>query len=369
MTRHPDHGPDDQAAEHWFDQHDETLTNELDDVLDVEAGLHEILLCSRHDTAVDDLDTILDTEAGLAAILPTTPDHPQASSPGVLGATDGQTSPEAFLRSVSPTDRLGLRNHPHVKKASRALEHASGRFRERGLWRSRTHARASVVRLARDLAQALKADLQRLALALDEELGRHDSASVLIGLFDLSHALLRGLDGPRRRWYAFTGAKEDAVALSLGLEGVLALGHTPDLERARARAADLVHVLDLETDLALASDPALGQAVGRTYRVLDDIRTSELRRAIGLVLRQEPPMFDKYSVRAFLDDFTAADLRAADLANADLGGILWSQYTTQWPATVDVENLKACSQETPPGSGTWVVRPGTTTIPDFADLG
>ncbi|MGW0828674.1 hypothetical protein [Streptomyces sp. NPDC002845] len=46
----------------------------------------------------------------------------------------------------------------------------------------------------------------------------------------------------------------------------------------------------------------------------------------------------------------------------------WSQYTTQWPPTVDIDDLKTHSKETPSGSGIWVVRAGTATIRDLAEL-
>ncbi|MDO0914146.1 hypothetical protein QQM39_25930 [Streptomyces sp. DT2A-34] len=68
-----------------------------------------------------------------------------------------------------------------------------------------------------------------------------------------------------------------------------------------------------------------------------------------------------------LDDFTHDDLRDTDLRGIDFSGVHWSQRT-QWPPVVDVEALKARSDETPPGSGTWIIRSGTTTIRDFVDL-
>ncbi|MDX2936984.1 hypothetical protein [Streptomyces ipomoeae] len=72
-----------------------------------------------------------------------------------------------------------------------------------------------------------------------------------------------------------------------------------------------------------------------------------------------------------MDDFTTADLRTAylrtvDLTGIDLSGVHWSQYTTQWPSAMDVEDLKTRSAETPPGSGIRVAQSGTATIRGFA---
>lgn len=71
-------------------------------------------------------------------------------------------------------------------------------------------------------------------------------------------------------------------------------------------------------------------------------------------------------MRAFLDDFTTSDLRAADLSGLDLGGVRWSESGTRWPATVDVDDLKARSEQE--GGGIRVVRSGTTTMRDLAEL-
>ncbi|MFD9489139.1 MerR family transcriptional regulator [Streptomyces sp. NPDC059991] len=68
MTPEPQPHPGDRPAEQLgdrLDRYGRALTEGLDDVLDVEAGLHEVLLQSRHDAAVANLDDILDTEAGL----------------------------------------------------------------------------------------------------------------------------------------------------------------------------------------------------------------------------------------------------------------------------------------------------------------
>jgi hypothetical protein len=279
VTHRPEHDPRDQAVEHWLRHHQRTLTDALDDVLDTEAGLREALLQSRHDTAADGLDTVLNVEAGLDAILPTPREPTPTSHPATHETTQDHTTTEELLQSLSPSDRMILRNHPDVAAASRALD-----------------------------------------LDLDRELDH-----VRVGDLDLDRDLVRDRDRYLARDRALVGDL--------------------DLARALARALDLVRDLD--------------RALVGT---IIDIRTNQVRRAIGLVLRREPPALDRNSVHAYLDDFTTADLRTAELTGVSLVGVRWSEYGTQWPPSVDVGVLKAHSEETPPGSGTWVVRSGTATV-------
>ncbi|MGW8882102.1 hypothetical protein ACWGPC_56605, partial [Streptomyces mirabilis] len=109
----------DHHAADAHQQADRHLQQALDELLDVEAGLSEVLLHSRHDKAVDDLDVVLDTEAGLAAILPAAETEP------VLPA--GSVGAEEFLHGLSPEALLALRRHPAVRTTSDALACALGR--------------------------------------------------------------------------------------------------------------------------------------------------------------------------------------------------------------------------------------------------
>ncbi|MCX5256726.1 hypothetical protein OOK27_21745 [Streptomyces canus] len=348
MTRHFGPSDHDQAAHHWLTHHQHALVDTLGDLLDTEAGLREILLQSRHDAATDNLDTVLDTEAGLAAILPAPPSPP----------ADTQDTPPCptntmLFRELSPADRMALRNNPDVKTASQALARALDR--ERGL-----RIAHSALDLAFDLAGALTRDLdvapavtrildldtaRGLALALGHVLDRASAA-------DLDRALDRALD--------LADALDRAVDLDRDrAASIFGFGLAPDITRALARVRDLTRVLEITRDR--------DRAVDRVHDLIVDIRTVEVGRAIGLALRREPLVLDKDSLHVFLDDFTATDLSNADLTGVDLSGVRWSEHTTQWPPIIDVEDLKTRSDETPFGSGTWIVRSGTATIRDHAE--
>ncbi|MEU6071434.1 hypothetical protein ABZ864_45110 [Streptomyces sp. NPDC047082] len=353
MTRHPEPNPNDQAARQWLAQHQHALTHALDDLLDIEAGLREILLHSHHDTATDNLDTVLDTEAGLAAILPTTPQTPPAGPHDTPHHHTDTTAAEEILRTLSPADRMTLRNHPDVEKASQALASARDLDRDLARVRARDLARA----LARDLARALAGDLDlALARALhrDRDLARDlDRARDLHRTLALDLDLDRDLDRARDLYRALHRALTRARVLAGDRD--LAL----DLDRALARTLDLDRALDLALYRTLDRDHA--------HVIIVEVLTAEVGRAIGLALRREPPALDKDSLHTLLDDFTTADLSNADLTGADLGGVHWSEHTTQWPLDIDVEDLKTHSDETPPGSGTWIVRFGTATVRDLAE--
>ncbi|MEV5527743.1 hypothetical protein [Streptomyces prunicolor] len=380
MTRH--FGPDDhdQAAQHWLTRHQHALTHALDDLLDTEAGLREILLHSHHDTAMDNLDTVLDTEAGLAAILP----GPQTPPVDAYDATPHDTGTAELLHALSPADRMTLRNDRDVRTASRALDCDRGIVQDR----ARGFVGDRALGLARDRALELAFDLHR---ALQIGLARdRDRAQELFRARDLDRAsnytrasagnLVRILDRVLARDFsndlsrAITAqelvsareldrAVERVIGLEIELRGALGLARILDLGLALACALNRAHALGRALGLARTRDPDLD----RTHAHIVELRTAEVGRAIGLALQREPLVLDKDSLHALLDDFTATDLSNTDLTGIDLSGVRWSEYTTRWPSAIDVEDLKARSDETPPGSGTWIVRSGTATIRDHAE--
>ncbi|WP_030913180.1 hypothetical protein [Streptosporangium amethystogenes] len=327
----------DDAVDRLLEQHRRALVDDLDTVLDVEAGLREVLLQSRHSSLVDDLDTVLDVEAGLTAILPVT--SPPVTRPGPSAAEQDPAATERSLGLVDPQVRLTLRCHPDVVTASRNLAHASA------LALAGADAGAVAHTLVLDLARAgafarARALDSALVLALDHALDLARALNpVHVDVLDLvyahAHALIRALDRAR----ALAGD----------------LDHVPDIERAllRARALDA----DLAHDLARAHTG-----------VIVDLCVAEVRQAVGEVLGRELPLRDEDATRAFLDDFTTADLRTADLSGIDIEGVRWSESGTRWPAEVDIEALRARSEEVGTGSGVHVVRAGPATSRDFADL-
>ncbi|WP_333767740.1 hypothetical protein [Streptomyces sp. IBSBF 2435] len=350
MTDHPTHDDDGEAVSSRLGRYQHSL----DSVLDIEAGLREILIHSRHDTAVNALGTVLDTEAGLAGILPPSP-QPQAFSD--TSGTHRHPHTGDFLPTLSPADRMGLREHPDVKAAQRALARDRVRVRDLALDLAHDLVRDLALDLARDLAHILVRDLDLVVRDrvrdLDLDLAR-DRALDLVRALALALALV-----VRDRRLALNLARARALARALARARALDLALDLALERA--------HVLDLDLDPDLACDAALNLDPALNLDAFIEIRTNEVCRAIGSVLRQDPPVLDAASVPTLLDDFTHDDLRDTDLRGIDFSGVHWSQRT-QWPPVVDIEALKARSDETPPGSGIWIVRSGTTTVRDFADL-
>ncbi|MFJ5551191.1 hypothetical protein [Streptomyces sp. NPDC093225] len=358
MTGQHTHGNDeDQTVSSRLDRHQYSLDRSLDRALDIEAGLREILIHSRHDTAVDALDTVLDVESGLADILAPAP-QPRAAE------TQHRPRAGSSLPVLSPTDRMALRAHPDVKAARLCLERHLDRDRKF----RRAHADdlalapglapGLALALARALAHTLARDLD-LALERASELLLADNRD-LIGLLSVT----------RRRASAFA----NDLNPNLDIGNSLKLARSVHVARRRARDlgldTDIVFALILTRARACARDLAhtheLGRADTPNLDAFTKIRTNEVCRAIGLALGQEPPRLDADAACRLLDDFTHDDLRDADLTGLQhLSGVHWSQRT-QWPPPVDTEALKARSDETPPGSGIWVVRSGT--IRNFADL-
>ncbi|MFD5708635.1 hypothetical protein ACFWGV_21135, partial [Bacillus subtilis] len=201
MTDHHahDHG-DDKSISNRLDRHQHALDDALDGILDIEAGLREVLVHSRHETAVDALDAVLDVEAGLASVLPPAP-QPRATdtSDTAHGAWPGK-----LLPSLTPADRMALRDDPDVKAAKLHLD----RLRE--LDRS--------LDPADDLVRSLDRALTR-ALALVLDLADHDRA--------LAGALIR--------------ARSLASDLVYGSDFAPTLDLACDL--ARTRALDVAHSL------------------------------------------------------------------------------------------------------------------------------
>lgn len=74
MTPQPESDAGDEVVERRLNQHQRALVDGLDSVLDVEAGLWDVMLQSCHDVAVEDLGELLDAEAGLREALGVRPD-------------------------------------------------------------------------------------------------------------------------------------------------------------------------------------------------------------------------------------------------------------------------------------------------------
>ncbi|MFG2961579.1 hypothetical protein ACGF5O_48685 [Streptomyces sp. NPDC048291] len=367
MTVRPGHDP----VDHWLVQQHHTLASALDELLDVKAGLREILIASRCGAAVDSLDTVLDIEGGLADILNTgPPPRPVVahSSPGV----------QDLLLTVSPADRIALRNSLSVRTASLGLDRALAFTRDldeylgiggaAGVDNTETLVRSHARRVALDLALALGRDISAVV--------NHVSHPGLDQAHALARELVRSLGLTRDPYFGQT----EAEACARDIANVDSLCHALERERAHrlARALDraralrslLEHILGLlgRGKVGEFSDQDLTHHLDSARHMIVIIRIQEVCRAIGLALNCTPPALDLESLHTFLDDFTQADLRDADLKGTDLAGVHWSQHTTLWPPAVDINDLKTHSKETQAGSGVWIIRSGTATIQDVAEL-
>ncbi|MDV9171021.1 hypothetical protein R6V09_12855 [Streptomyces sp. W16] len=323
----------DGGVDRLLGEYSHNLSAALRGMLDVEAGLRDILLHSRHDDLVEGLGAILDLEAGLADIVGTDADASQQRQRPEKRRKHGPKPAavaEQYLRTVGPEIRLTLRVNPDVAAAALTFEGA--------------HRLLSSLMQVKDYAYTLKADLQQhLAFAVYSELeSAHEQAIEIIG--DLAH----------------TDASRAARDLARGL----AIGLTDDLESARTTAEAFLQHAPHFTGLAEIREltDALSRAAirncARSRRLLR-LCAEEVRGAISTVLGRDLPLLDEDSISVFLDDFTTSDLRAADVLGVVLDGIRWSEHGTLWPAAFNVEALKAQSDETPPGSGTHIVRRGT----------
>jgi hypothetical protein len=366
MTHHPVPNSGEPTTPHTVDHYQHTLVGWLVSALDVDAGLHEILFQSNYETAVDALDAVLDVEGGLAAIVHTAPPPPhqahQAHQAHSAIVTVSDPTPDGhFLQSLSPSLRMALRAHTDVAASRRALDRA--RHRNRALAINLNFNRA----LALDLTLDLVCDLaQALARVLDGVLDGDRCRSLVLAC---SPDRARLDDDLRRDRHnretvverAFHNARVFVRAIA---EDLHASDRRFALDLALDRAAELSRGLNLAADLALDRIIALD-----INTFLFDVRISEVRRGISLVLGWQFPSIDMDALAVFLDDFTTSDLRTADLVGIDLSGVRWSTRGTRWPAAVDVDDLKTRSEETPMGSGIWVVRSGGAHLRDFAYRG
>ncbi|GAA3081746.1 hypothetical protein [Streptosporangium carneum] len=187
MNAHRPFDHHDEPVDRWLDEHQRALEDDLDTVLDVEAGLREVLLQSQHDALVGDLGTVLDVEAGLAAILPVAQPEPR---------TEEQEHPAAkqFNWPVSPEDRLALRLNPDVTATFRELNRARALDRNRALDRDLTSFYVAKVR--KTIALVVGQDLPILHESLVEAF-LDDFTTV-----DLRNANLIAVDLGGVRWSA-----------------------------------------------------------------------------------------------------------------------------------------------------------------------
>ncbi|MCX4639541.1 hypothetical protein OG775_31255 [Streptomyces platensis] len=357
---------DDDSWVGWLDEQQSKLLDSLDSVIDVGAGLQEILLQSGHDAMVAGLDSVIDVEAGLAAVLPPVPgpDKLEASTPARDLREPG--SVEQLLGSVSPDLRIAMRGHPDVLQGYKILE----RLREI----------ESQVGYTVDFAHRL-ADLLAYPNATD--------CDAMLGLsLKFTNHLQRLLEQYSHIADFTCSNRGDEMLNSIHNTLIFAAEVTNSVDQfiARAREREAARRNKrIRAARARMHDSAFDEAVESARRLANELRRAvlymngdvqhvasqcvqrvrwTLARELG---RSSFPAITLEELREFLDNFTTADLRSATLEGVNLGGVRWSALHTRWPDAVDVEDLKARSDEAPPGSGVYVIRSGTVTIRDLVE--
>ncbi|MFC9329551.1 hypothetical protein [Kitasatospora sp. NPDC057015] len=310
----------------------------LDGHLDVEAGLREVTLCSRHKELGEGLDVVLDVEAGLVSILSRTVDRTE------------------FEKAAAPLYEVGLMHQ---------------RFELIG------HEQRLVLREHPLVSSAILADLLIRTVVLAQDLtyglgfGRYRGMSLKRAVFaaqGIARGIAHELDGRAALAWDLRDMAHQIVAL---LEP-----HYPAINQAARVGQVLVREMAATIDQRVrsADHPAIAEFLRACHVFMLAVRGGDLTRAgleveyltralaaqVGELLGLgEPEALDLEFLSETLDDFTTADLSAADLTHVDLAGVRWSELRTRWPTEISVEQLREDSRETLPGSGIYVIRPGT----------
>ncbi|SPL91875.1 unnamed protein product [[Actinomadura] parvosata subsp. kistnae] len=318
------------------------MMNDLHSILDIEAGLREVLLHSHYATQLDGLHALLDIEAGLGQILLT-----KISSMGEERAESRHCTYDEAFPAVGPEDRLALRQHPRVRTSRRLLTRAL----------DHDHALGLSLRLARKLAHHVDRP----------QVHGHTRQRAR----SLAHDLAFRLRTDRERATELTAVLARSAGSSHNPIGAGDLARGLDHARALDLVLDLAHALsrDLEHDLA-------GQLIHCLTRDLGDIHDAArtlvawavtwVRDVVSELLGREV-FLDQDMVYLFLDDFTTSDLRSVRLSDVELEGVRWSETGTWWPDDVDIEHVRARSDVLAAGSGLWVIRSSAATVRDFVD--
>lgn len=315
-------------------QHAAELDQFLSSHLDVEAGLREILLQSRYDGRVDDLVTVMDVEAGLADIVASG----RRTSNDADGARASDQSPEhsvtCYLRSVDVRARLTVRTEPALAALLAPMDSL-----HHHAWELETAATAFRIGLA-DTGNRSLTPTQGAQVVIEEASDSVRSvwsrAAPHTGYF---HACVRALE-------SLAEAERVAAIATARDSGASAAG------RGRAKAQMLLDALD---------------DVAPVVRALSTAFESHVRLTVGRMLGRGP-VPEGAPLTRLLNDFTDCDLQSVDLNGLELGGVCWSENGTAWPAGVDLGELKARSDEAPPGSGRYVIRSGSATVNDLVEF-
>lgn len=287
MTTPPSAESPDTGLDRRLDDGMNALTEALEDILDVDAGLRDTQLFARQRPLEDGLDTVMDVDAGLGAIVPQIQPDPLRADSDVPAGT--LMAFAARFANHSLQERLELRSQIPV-----------GNLRD-------VRTIAEVLDLALLLGQGL---------AVDSGASRESA---------LARAIAIAREIPRTRARARNAANELVRAIGLGrasdryLLNVLVSALARDLDNALALALDVTRKRDLTRDIHVLAREFAQTITGYQGRVNDLTSVRDLIDAIAVL-------------DAAATDFTAADLTQVDLGRIDLQGVRWSSSTTTWPA-------------------------------------
>ncbi|MEU0054658.1 hypothetical protein [Streptomyces sp. NPDC006309] len=343
-----------------LDQAHDKLLMSLESIIDVEAGLREILLQSDNEAMTQSLSAVIDVETGLREILPATHDELRPVSESI--ASQSTSGIEQIKQAIYPAARMMLRADPYFIKLITAQRHME--VAEETCRRTRE--------IARDLQHALFGG-QRMKLAV-----AGDYAVVLTSAAEDILITLREVAEIAPMLFGETYEQvEEMVRFGRELKLAIDRANVITREYQRARRWDTNSgrqaARELARDISRAQKEIEYRADGLerivpTYAMmLADLKYRHYVQieARNLLHAPEIPVFKFSEWRELLDDFTSADLRGALLVGVDLTGVRWTLRHTFWPQEIDVEDLRMRSMETPEGSGVFVVRSGTARIREF----
>lgn len=315
-----------QGLDLWVTYQHHKLVVDVVGILEVEAGLREMLIpLTHHANLVTDLARCLDVEAGLASIVPvagaTSPDHVN------VARAEPDSCLLKFLHAAAswcPSTRLAMRNHPiftiaafHDRAQTLVLSLGTARDLASGL----DHKLECILHRVRDRVPDLPPDLVR---ALDRGLDH-----ALSPARDLGSYLDRTLDRTRDL------ARD--LARDLGSE----LTRTRDLDRLPT--LDLNYTLDRVLNLDYALDRHLAEtsnyALLRTHNLAHHhVRVRALIRDLDRVHSFASELTQTIQAIAHfhqvLSDVCGVDLQSIDLTAIALQGLRWSART-QWPPEME----------------------------------
>ncbi|WP_433527758.1 hypothetical protein ACQPZ2_44025 (plasmid) [Nocardia pseudovaccinii] len=307
-----DYTGDGTALDQWLIAQRDALDADLATVLDLEAGLREVLIAAQYEVLDDDLGDVLDLESGLAAIVPEARPVPEARQ-----GTKRTREPEEYsddeiraIKTLSIHDRWALRGH--ILRNGLELAYQTAKELADSGERCTTHTPHE------------SADFWARWIVANH--GRFD---------DLYEALKRGLDEGafyiRGHLPIHRSPKEEL------------LNHWSQRAIEAKQLTDQAHKWRNDVVHRRFADEAVVRGVANPPReaVVRGLSTLMLKIADAIHA---------------VNDFTGDDLREAGLQKEDLDGLRWSAQTKwppEWQEEIDRDSV-------PIGNGVFEVRQGNT---------